>query len=282
MQPMKKVWTVTIAAALLLTACGQKTTNEGGAGATASPAPTAEASAAPGGLQMDKLVLGTSADYAPYEFHKKIDGKDQIVGFDIEIAKEIAKDLGAELEISDSDFDGLLLALNGGKVDLVISGMTPTEERKQNVDFSKIYYKAEQGVIVKKGEEGSYGSLDDLKGKKIGVQKGSIQEGIAKEVEGAKLTSLAKIPELILELTSGRVDALIVEKPVADQYVKTQDSIALADVKIEQSEEEAGSAIAIKKGNQELLDAVNKTIDRLQASGDIDRFVVEANELVGE
>ncbi|MGN7455299.1 transporter substrate-binding domain-containing protein [Paenibacillus pasadenensis] len=279
---MKKVWTVTIAAALLLTACGQKTTNEGGAGATASPAPTAEASAAPGGLQMDKLVLGTSADYAPYEFHKKIDGKDQIVGFDIEIAKEIAKDLGAELEISDSDFDGLLLALNGGKVDLVISGMTPTEERKQNVDFSKIYYKAEQGVIVKKGEEGSYGSLDDLKGKKIGVQKGSIQEGIAKEVEGAKLTSLAKIPELILELTSGRVDALIVEKPVADQYVKTQDSIALADVKIEQSEEEAGSAIAIKKGNQELLDAVNKTIDRLQASGDIDRFVVEANELVGE
>ncbi|WP_339278798.1 transporter substrate-binding domain-containing protein [Paenibacillus sp. FSL W8-1187] len=279
---MKKVWTVTIAAALLLTACGQKTTNEGGAGATASPAPTAEASAAPGGLQMDKLVLGTSADYAPYEFHKKIDGKDQIVGFDIEIAKEIAKDLGAELEISDSDFDGLLLALNGGKVDLVISGMTPTEERKQNVDFSKIYYKAEQGVIVKKGEEGSYGSLDDLKGKKIGVQKGSIQEGIAQEVEGAKLTSLAKIPELILELTSGRVDALIVEKPVADQYVKTQDSIALADVKIEQSEEEAGSAIAIKKGNQELLDAVNKTIDRLQASGDIDRFVVEANELVGE
>ncbi|QJC53407.1 transporter substrate-binding domain-containing protein [Paenibacillus albicereus] len=280
---MKKVWTVTIAAALLLTACGQKaTTNEGGAGATSSPAPTAGASAAPGGLQMDKLVLGTSADYAPYEFHKKIDGKDQIVGFDIEIAKEIAKDLGAELEISDSDFDGLLLALNGGKVDLVISGMTPTEERKQNVDFSKIYYKAEQGVIVKKGEEGSYGSLDDLKGKKIGVQKGSIQEGIAKEVEGAKLTSLAKIPELILELTSGRVDALIVEKPVADQYVKTQDSIALANVKIEQSEEEAGSAIAIKKGNQKLLDAVNKTIDRLQANGDIDRFVVEANELVGE
>ncbi|SDT14973.1 amino acid ABC transporter substrate-binding protein, PAAT family [Paenibacillaceae bacterium GAS479] len=270
---MKKVWTVTIAAALLLSACGQKESADNNAASNAG---------AGGGTEQKTLTLGTSADYAPYEFHKQIDGKDTIVGFDIEIAKEIAKDMNAKLVISDMDFDGLLMALNTNKVDIVISGMTPSEERKKNVDFSNIYYKAEQGVLVKKGDEGKYTSLDNLKGKKIGVQKGSIQEGIAKEVEGAKLTALAKIPELIMELSSGRVDALIVEKPVAEQYLKTQEGIAMANVKIEQTEEEAGSAIAIKKGNKEVLDSVNKTIDRLQASGDIDRFVVEANEMVGE
>lgn len=78
-----------------------------------------------------KIVLGTSADYPPYEFHKVIDGKDEIVGFDIEIAKQIAKDLGVELEIKDMKFDGLLAALQAGKIDFIVSGMTPTEERKR-------------------------------------------------------------------------------------------------------------------------------------------------------
>ncbi|SIP95265.1 polar amino acid transport system substrate-binding protein [Paenibacillus sp. RU4T] len=276
---MKKVWTVAIAAMLVLTACGQKGNVDSNTGGAAN---TGAAENTNAGTEQKTLVLGTSADYAPYEFHKTVDGKDAIVGFDIEIAKEIAKDMNAKLEIKDMDFDGLLLSLNTDKVDFVISGMTPTEERAKAVDFSKIYYMADQGVLAKKGNEGSFNTLDDLKGKKIGVQKGSIQEGIAKEIEGAKLTSIAKIPELILELNSGRVDALILEKPVADQYVKAQDTVALTNVKIEQSADEAGSAIAIKKGNQELVDSINKTIDRLKESGEIDRFVVEANELVGK
>jgi ABC-type amino acid transport substrate-binding protein len=263
---------------VVLSACGQnKNTNSAGTGNTeeggASATPQAETT---------KLVLGTSADYAPFEFHKTIDGKDTIVGFDIEVAKEIAKDMGAELEIQDMDFDGLLLALSTDKVDMVISGLTPTEERKQNVDFSDIYYLTEQGVLVAKDRAMEITSLDNLKGAKIGVQKGSIQEGIAQEIEGAKLTALAKIPELVLELTTGRVDAIILEKPVADQYAATQDKIIVSDVKIEQPEEEAGVAIAVKKGNQELVDKINGTISRLKDSGDMDRFVVEANELVGE
>ncbi|MDQ6419701.1 transporter substrate-binding domain-containing protein [Paenibacillus sp. LHD-117] len=269
---MKKM--VTALAVILLTAslsaCGADPKNENGGAAAGDDTPK------------KKIVLGTSADYAPYEFHKTIDGKDQIVGFDIEIAKEIAKDMNAELEIQDMDFDGLLLALNADKVDFVISGMTPTDERKKAVDFTDIYYLAGQGVLVKAGEEGNYSSLDDLKGKKIGVQKGSIQEGIAQEIEGAKLTSLAKIPELVLELNSGRVDALILEKPVAEQYDSKQEEVVMTGITIEQSEEEAGSAIAVKKGNQELLDSINTTLERLKANGDIDRFVIEANELVGE
>lgn len=227
-----------------------------------------------------KLVLGTSADYPPFEFHKTIDGKDQIVGSDIEIAKQIAKDLGVELEIQDMKFDGLLLALNADKVDLIISGMTPTAKRAESVDFSNVYYNAEQVVLVKKGGL-QLQSYDDLKGKKIAVQKGSTQEGVAKEIEGAKLTSLAKISELILELQSGRSDAVIAEKPVAEQYVKNQPDIEIANVTVP-AVEETGWAIAVKKNNKPLVDELNKSLDKLKQDGSLDRFIVEANELIGE
>lgn len=94
-----------------------------------------------------KLVVGTSADYPPYEFHATVDGKDEIKGFDIDIAQAVADDLGVKLEIKDMDFDGLLVALQGDKVDMVFAGMTPTEERKQNADFSDIYYTATHRFI---------------------------------------------------------------------------------------------------------------------------------------
>ena len=122
-----------------------------------------------------KLVVGTSADYPPYEFHATVDGNDKIVGFDMDIAQEVADDLGVKLEIKDMDFDGLLVALQANKVDMVFAGMTPTEERKENADFSDIYYEATHRFILRSGEEASVKSFDDLKGKKIGVQKGSIQ-----------------------------------------------------------------------------------------------------------
>ena len=86
-----------------------------------------------------KLVIGMSADYAPYEFHKVIDGKDEIVGFDVDIANEIAKSLGVELEITEMDFGMLIAALQTGKIDMIVSGMSPNDERRENVDFSDIY-----------------------------------------------------------------------------------------------------------------------------------------------
>lgn len=259
---------------VFMSACGQeKTTGTGSDSNSSSGSSPAE---------KEVIVLGTSADYAPYEFHKKIDGKDTIVGFDIEIAKAIAADLGAELKIEDMDFEGLLMALGTDKVDFVISGLTPTEERKKNVDFTDIYYYAEQAVLVRDEEGTALKSMDDLLGKQVGVQKSSIQEGIAQKIKGAKLTSLAKIPELILELQTGRVDALILEKPVAEQYVKNQEGLVVAGVEIEQAEDEGGSAIAVKKGNQKLLDQINTTLEKLKTNGDIKRFVVEANEMLGE
>lgn len=226
-----------------------------------------------------KLVLGTSADYPPYEFIKVVNGKSEIVGFDVEIAKEIAKDLGVKLEIKDMKFDGLLAALDTKNVDVIIAGMTPTEERKKNVDFSNIYYKAEQAIMVRAEDKDMYKTLQDLTGKKIGVQKGTTQEQIAKdEITDAKLTSLGKIPDLVLQLENKMVDALVVEKPVAMSFASKKSTIIISNAQVANNEK--GSAIAIKKGNEDFVELVNKTLERLNNEKAIDKFVVDANNMV--
>ncbi|OPJ57019.1 ABC transporter substrate-binding protein [Alkalithermobacter paradoxus] len=225
-----------------------------------------------------KLVMGTSADYPPYEFHKEINGKHEIVGFDIEIAKEIAKDLGVELEIKDMRFDGLLAALQSGNVDIVIAGMTPTEERKQNVDFSNIYYTAVQSVIVRSEDKDIIKSIQDLDAKYVAAQKGSIQEQIViDQIKGANLRALGKISDLILSLKNNKVDAVVLEKPVANAYVNKNSDLYLTQIKLE--EEDGGSAVAVKKGNEDLVKAINKTLERLINDNSIEKFVTEATEL---
>lgn len=224
-----------------------------------------------------KLIMGTSADFPPYEFHKVIDGKDTIVGFDVDIAKEIAADMGAELEIKDLPFDSLLNELSSGRVDIVLSGLSPTEERRKAVDLSEIYYKAEQAIVVREADKDKFSTMDTLVGTKIGVQTGSIQEDIGKEIEGAKLTSLSKISEIVLQLQSNRVDAAIIEGPVAKSFVKNVPGLVITDAKPEV--EDDGYVIGIKKGNTELLDKVNSTLTRLNSEGKIEEFVTAASEL---
>ena len=228
-----------------------------------------------------KLVVGTSADYPPYEFHTMANGKDEIVGFDIDVAKEVAKDLGVELEVKDMDFDGLLVALQAGKVDMVFAGMTPTDERKENADFSDIYYSATHRFILRSGEEGSVKSFDDLKGKKIGVQKGSIQEGIAKEnFDEANIKSLAKVTDLVLDLKNKKVDAILIEEGVAKINCDKNKDIAMSDFVV--TDENGGAAIALKKGSTELQTEVNKTISKLKEEDKITNFVSDANDLAAE
>lgn len=228
-----------------------------------------------------KLVVGTSADYPPYEFHKEIDGKDTIVGFDIDIAKEIAKDMGVEVEIKDMDFDGLLVASQAGKVDLVIAGMNPTPEREENADFSDIYYKAENCFIVRKGDESKIKSAEDIKGLKIGVQKGSIQEGYAQDnFKDSEIKSLAKVTDLILDLNSNKIDAILVNTPVAETNCNKNDTLGMSEYSI--TDMQVGAAIAMKKNSTELKEAVNKSIKRLQDEGKIDEYVAAANELAEE
>lgn len=226
-----------------------------------------------------EIVMATSPDYPPYEFKIIENGKEKIVGFDIAIAEEIAKDIGVELRISEIDFNGLLPALNAGKADIVMAGMTPDEERSKAVNFSEIYYLAEQGIMVSTENKDTLNTLESFAGKKIGVQKGSVQEKIAMEqMPDSKIVSLVKLPNIILELKSGNIDAAIVELPVANGYVKQYPDLAISDAKVK--DETGGSAIAIKKGNDALTEQINSTIKRLQEEGTIDKYVLEANEIV--
>lgn len=226
-----------------------------------------------------KLVVGTSADYPPFEFHKEIDGKDNIVGFDIKIAEEIAKDMGVELEIKDMSFDGLLVAEQANKIDLVLAGINPTDERKENADFSDVYYKSDSGFIVRKGEENTIKSLDDLKGKKIGVQTGSVQETYAQEnLKDSELKSLAKVTDLILDLDSKKVDGILVNVPVAQINCEKNQKLGISTLVLKDIE--IGAAVAMKKNSSELQAQVNKTLKRLKDDAKIDEYVLEANKLV--
>jgi arginine/lysine/histidine transporter system substrate-binding protein len=226
------------------------------------------------------LTIGTSADYPPYEFHKEVNGKDTIVGFDIMIAEEIAKDLGVKIEIKDMKFDGLLAGLQGNKIDMVIAGMNPTAERAKEVNFSKVYYTAVQAVMVRAEDKDKLKSFADLSGKKVGVQKATTQEKIAQEqIEGAEIKSLGKITDLVLALKSKNVDALVVEFPVAEAYADKNTDITVSGMKFSEETSQKGSAVAISKGNEELLNSVNKTLDRLIKEDKISKFVADANSM---
>ncbi|MER2064537.1 MAG: transporter substrate-binding domain-containing protein, partial [Alkalibacterium sp.] len=161
------------------------------------------------------LVVGTSADFPPFEFYAEVDGERQVVGMDMMIAQKIADDLGVELEIQDIGFDSLLPALEARNVDVVIAGMTPTEERRKSVDFSEIYFKTFQNVMVRAEDEDVYTSLESLKGLPIGVQTGSLQEGLAEQIEDARLMSLTDLNDLLLALKTNRIEAIVMQGPNA-------------------------------------------------------------------
>lgn len=223
-----------------------------------------------------KIVLGTAADYPPYEFHSVINGQDEIIGFDIEIAKEIAKTLGVKLEIKDMKFNGLLAALKAGNIDFIVAGMVPTEERKQSVDFSKSYYQAEQTFLTKLDKVETYQTVDDLKNLKVGVQKATIQEKIAKEkIANAELKSLSKITDLVLELKNNKIDGIVLVKPVASAYAKANSDLEVAKVSFGK---EAGVAIAVEHNSPELLQVINQTLDQLMAEDKINQFIRQATE----
>lgn len=229
-----------------------------------------------------KLVVGMSADYAPYEFHY-IDenGQDVIGGFDVDIANEIADNLGVELVIQEMDFDALVSALPAGKIDLVISGMNPTEERAKVVDFSEIYYNSQHGILVRAEDVDKYKTFADLEGAKVGAQLGSTQEQIAKsEIKNADLQLLNNVNNLILELKAGKVDAVIMEKPVAEMAVKSNPELAVGEPTYE--EETGGNAVGIAKNNPELLAKVNEVIKELNETGKMDEYILKANELAAK
>jgi len=228
-----------------------------------------------------KIVVGTSADYPPYEFHLLNSKEEEIVGLDIDIAEVIAEKLGVKLEIKDITFSKLIDTLDSEEVDIVIAGLTPTEKRKKVVDFSEVYYQAIQNMLIRVEDTEKITCIADLRGKKVGTQKGSIQEDIARnKISGAEFIEKGTINELIIDLKNGDIDAIIVEKPVAESYVLRNKSLINIECKAE--EDVLGSAIAVKKGNSALLNKINEILQDLKKEHKIIEFVKEANILMGK
>lgn len=225
------------------------------------------------------LVVALSPEYAPFEFRTLVDGKDTIVGADIELAKEIGKELGVEVEFSAMSFDNVLNSVQNGKVDLAISGISATEERAKLFDFSIPYYTSTNKLIINKVNSSQFTSISSLESAKIGVQKGSIQEKIANDLlPNASKVSISSNGELVNELKAGKIDSIIFEEPIANAYVAKNDDLMIVDTEIESNYTDA-YAVALPKGSTALKEKVDAVIEKLVSEGKFDTFVQEAYDL---
>nr|WP_263325806.1 basic amino acid ABC transporter substrate-binding protein [Neobacillus sp. Marseille-Q6967] len=248
---------MTLIFTLILAACGQGN-NEGANGEKEE--------------EKKVLTMATSADFPPFESRNP---EGDFVGFDIDLANAIADELGYELEIEDMKFDGLIGALQAKRVDMVISGMSATEKRKENVDFSTEYHRSGEMFITLK--DSNVKSLDDIKGKTVGVQLGTIQEEGAREIQKTvdfEIKPLDNANTLIQELVTNRIDVAYLDKSVALGYIKEQGLAGFDDP----TTSSPGMAVAFPKGS-ELVDEVNGVLKKLEENGKIqelrDKWVAE-------
>lgn len=230
-----------------------------------------------------KLVVAVSPDYAPFEFKALVNGKDTVVGADIDLAKAIAKELGVKLELSSMSFDNVLSSLKTGKADIAISGLSYTKERAQAYDFSEAYYKTENAILIKKSDLNKYTMISSFNNKtKVAVQKGTIEEGLAKnQLKQSNITSLTSMGEAVNELKSGQVDAIDLEKPVAEGYVSQNSDLVLAKVALKTGEGDA-KAVALPKDSGQLVKTVNKVIKKLKKEDKYKQFISDAVKLTGQ
>ena len=229
-----------------------------------------------------KIVLGTAAGYPPFEFHKIIDGKDQIIGVDLEIAQRIADELGVELEIVDMKFEGVIPALVTDDIDMIIAGMVATEERSKAVDFSVPYYQANHKIVIRLEDKDKFIEFADLdvEGAKIGVQKATTQDTLANEIcKNAEVIGVSLLPDVVMEVKGGKIDAAIIAEPVAMAYVSQNEDLYMPDITLGQ---EPGINIAVNKGNQDLLDAINPVVEEMIANDEIIGLVEKYNALAQE
>ncbi|MGM0883468.1 MAG: ABC transporter substrate-binding protein/permease [Bacillota bacterium] len=260
---LKVIYFSLIAFVVLFLAIGQALPLGANDSRTVSAASAADA---PAEGQKKKLVMGTSADYPPYE---SVDAKNngEIIGLDIDIAKYITSQLGYELEIANMDFNGLIAALQTGRVDFVMSAMSATDERRQNVDFSDIYYAARNTIVSKKSAP--LESAESLAGKRVGAQLGSTQDLYAETIEGAELKKLNKIPDLIQELNSGRIDAAIVEDAVAVEMTNANPGLTMHFLPADSAEN--GYAIAFPKESA-LVNDFNGVLAEMAENGKLEEI----------
>ena len=209
----------------------------------------------------DTLVVATNPEFPPFEY---VEGE-EIVGIDMDIAAEIAKDLGWELEKESMEFASIVNAVKSGQATVGIAGMTINDERKLNVDFSEPYYNAKQAVIV--NVKGTVTDADTLKDKIIGVQLGTTGDSAAEGYTAVdNVMRFPKALDAVMELAGGKLDAVIIDKPVAEQLVKAMNNPELMILDNVPFEDEF-FGIAIAKGNEELLASINATLARINEDG---------------
>ena len=222
-----------------------------------------------------KLVVGTASGFPPYEFlDTSVKDQKKIDGIDMKLAEAVAQKLGVKLEVQDMTFQSLLSSITTGKVDIAISAINPTEERKKTVDFSHNYLEGKQTLLIRRGDEGKYKSLADFSGKKIAVQKSTIQEKLASEqIPDAQIVALAKVPDALLELKQGKVDAVPVQNIVGGQYLVTNEDLAPTNIYFDKYS--GCSAVAVPKGSDDVVAVINEVIKENQDNGNIDQWVDE-------
>lgn len=219
-----------------------------------------------GGTKEEKNIIkmGTNAAFPPFEYYDQ----NKITGFDVELAGLIAEKLGMELKIEDMEFSTLLGAVNQNMIDFIAAGMTVDEERSAQVDFTQGYFNSKQMIIVKADNEEITGP-DDLSGKKVGVQLGTTSDKfLTTNVPDAKNIQFDKAALAVADLKNGTVDAVIVDAEPAKELTKGQEDLKVLEAPFVEEE----YAIAVKKGNTELLDKINKALDEIKASGDYDKL----------
>lgn len=217
----------------------------------------------------ETLVVATNAEFPPFEY---VEGE-EIVGLDIDIAREIAKDLGWDFEVQSMAFDAIVPAVASGKATIAIAGMTINDERKMSVDFSDPYYNAKQACIVLK--DGTVTDGETLKDKTIGVQQGTTGDFAAEEYTATdKVMRYNKALDAVMELAGGKLDAVIIDAPVAANLVASMNNENLVVLdNIEFGDEFYG--IAVQKGNADLLASINATIERINSDGTMDALLLK-------
>ena len=219
------------------------------------------------------ITFGTNAEFPPFEFVASNGVIGQYDGIDMAIAKQIAEKNGMTAEIENMEFDSLLIALENGQIDAVIAGMTVTDERKEEADFSTPYYEATQVMIVK--EDSDITKASDMEGKRICVIQGYTGETCVNDM-GYSYEAFKKGTEAVMELVNGKCDVVVIDSATARKYVSDNEGLKIVEDPAAFEGEQY--AIAVKKGNTELLDKINKVIEEMLADGTIADLAVKYSE----
>lgn len=279
---MKKALSLMTAAALVLSlaACGSTASSAASSEAASPEAASSDAASSEAGsseaasetetaelstVEPGKLIMSTNAAFPPYEMTTD---SGEFEGIDIETAQAIADKLGLELQIDDMDFDAALLAVQQGKADMVMAGVTVTDERQNVMDFTDSYATGIQSIIVK--EDSDIASVDDLAGKKIGTQRGTTGYLYCSDDFGDEnVVAYDNGLTAVQMLNNGQVDCVVIDNAPAKEFIAANPGLKLLDT----AYVEESYAIGVGKGNTELKDAINTALEELKADGTLQAIV---------